>query len=56
MTAKAKIDKHPLYGSIRKGRGIQTFLAKKLHHDAGVSEGTCGIEEIEQFQDYLKDY
>ena len=26
------------------------MLAKKLQHDAGVSQGVCGIEEIETFQ------
>lgn len=27
--------------------------AKKLHQQAGVPEGPCGLEEVKQFQDYV---
>ena len=44
------------FENIRQDRGKnsqQLKQAKKLHEEAGVSEGPCGLEEIEQFQDYL---
>lgn len=44
------------FENIRQDRGKnsqQLKEAKKLHVEAGVSEGPCGLEEIEQFQDYL---
>ena len=51
VTAKAKIDKHPLYeNSIRRGRGIQARLAKELHDKSCIPLGVCGIEEIKRFQ------
>ena len=53
ITAKAKIDNHPLYGSIRHGRGIQEILAKKLHEDADVQIGACGLDEVKKFQKAL---
>ena len=56
MTAKARLDNHPLYQSIRRGRGIQKILAKKLHEEAGVKFGPCGIDEIKQFQSTLTGY
>lgn len=44
------------FENIRQDRGKnsqQLKQAKKFHEEAGVSEGPCGLEEIEQFQDYL---
>ena len=44
------------FENIRQDRGnnIQQLKeAKKLHKDARVSEGLCGLEEIETFQEYL---
>ena len=44
------------FENIRKDRGKnsqQLKQAKKLHEEAGVSDGPCGLEEIELFQDYL---
>ena len=56
ITAKARLDNHPLYSSIRHGRGIQTILPKRLHEDACVEEGVCGLTEIKKFQAFLTDY
>lgn len=53
---KARIDGHVKYKAIRKGRTIQTDLAKQLHVEACVDEGPCGIPELQKFQDYLCDY
>ena len=44
------------FENIRKARGKNSQQVKeaiKLHTEAGVLEGPCGLEEIEQFQDYL---
>ena len=44
------------FENIRQDRGNNTQQlkeAKKLHKDACVSEGLCGLEEIETFQEYL---
>ncbi|XP_045168552.2 uncharacterized protein LOC123531553 [Mercenaria mercenaria] len=56
ITAKAKIDQHAQWNSIRLGRDIQRQLANKLHKDADVLPGKCGLEEIEKFQQVLTDY
>ena len=53
---KRQASEENTFENIRKGRGKnsqQLKQAKKLHEEAGVSEGPCGLEEIEQFQDYL---
>lgn len=55
ITAKTRIDGHDKWESIRKGRKIQTDLAKELHYEANVPLKRCGIEEIKQFQAVLKD-
>ena len=36
VTAKAKLDNHPLWNSIRQGRLEQRHLARQLHRDAGM--------------------
>ena len=44
------------FENIRQARGKnsqQVKEAKRLDKEAGVPEGPCGLEEIEQFQDYL---
>ena len=44
------------FENIRQDRGNNTQQlkeAKKLHKEACVSEGLCGLEEIETFQEYL---
>jgi hypothetical protein len=35
---------------------MQTRLANDLHEKAGVSIGSCGIDEVKQFQTYFTDY
>ncbi|KAJ8030237.1 hypothetical protein HOLleu_26586 [Holothuria leucospilota] len=53
VTAIARNECHPKWESIRKGWGIQLALARKLHRDAGVPEGLCGIDELQAFQTFL---
>lgn len=38
----------------RSDRAHQTMMAKKLHKDACVTEGPCGMDEVQRFQDFLK--
>ena len=38
---------------LRKGRPRQTTEARELHQQAGVSEGPCGVEELNKFQTAL---
>ena len=35
VTARAKLDRHPKWNSIRLGRGEQRLQARQLHLDAG---------------------
>ncbi|XP_078699560.1 uncharacterized protein LOC144926542 [Branchiostoma floridae x Branchiostoma belcheri] len=56
VVAKAKVDGHRDWLNIRKGRKIQERLALELYHNAEVPLGSCGLEEIRKFQDYLADY
>lgn len=44
------------WGNLRKGKPLQGFLAAELHREAGVSEGKCGLEELQKFQGYLTEY
>ena len=53
VVARAKVDGDARYNDIKKGRSIQGELARHLHAQAGVSEGPCGLEEIEKFQTFL---
>ena len=55
VTMKELVDGDPdkQFVNLRRGRPIQERMAKLLHRDAGVPEGTCGYKEIQQFQDYL---
>ena len=44
------------FHNIYLDRGTNTMQlkeAKKLHFEAGVPEGLCGLDEMEKFQDYL---
>ena len=43
------------YKAIRQTQRKQTVLAKLLHIHSGVPEGPCGVGELKQFQQYLKD-
>jgi hypothetical protein len=53
----AKIETNSLYKSIVDHRHpMQTRLAHDLHEKAGVAIGSCGIDEVKQFQAYLTDY
>ena len=56
VTARAKLEEHEKWNSIRQGRDIQRNMAKDLHSQAGVPPGPCGIEEIKKFQEVFPDY
>jgi len=43
------------FKALRQSQRKQEVEAKKLHFYAGVPEGPCGIAELQQFQEYLKD-
>ena len=53
VTVKAREDNAPQYKRILKGGEYQRYLANQLHEAAGVPKGTCGREEIWQFQKHL---
>jgi hypothetical protein len=53
----AKIENDSRYKTISDFRcSLQTRLAHDLHQKAGVPIGSCGIDEVKQFQAYLTDY
>ncbi|VDH97143.1 Hypothetical predicted protein [Mytilus galloprovincialis] len=56
MTAKARLDGHEKWNSIRQGRKLQGESAKELHNKAGVPFRRCGVEEIKSFQRILDGY
>ena len=57
ITAKAHVEKHPQWNSIRQGCSIQATLAKTLHKQAGIPFGKpCGIDEWRKFQRVLQGY
>jgi len=56
VTAKARLDKHDKWESIRKGFKIQEQLAKQLHDTASVPLGKCGVDEVKRFQNNLPGY
>ena len=49
VTAKARVDQHPEWNSIRQGRKIQKELALRLHHEANVPFGPCGYDALTSF-------
>ena len=49
VTAKAKVDQHPKWNSIRQGRKLQRELALLLHEEAHVPPGPCTYEELVKF-------
>ena len=54
--AKRQAQEENTFENIRKARGKksqQLKEAKKLHQEAGVPEGLCGLEEVNLFQKYL---
>ena len=49
VTAKAKVDQHPKYHSIRQGGKLQRELALRLHDEARVPPGPCSYEVLTKF-------
>jgi hypothetical protein len=49
VTAKARVENHAKWNSIRQGKKIQEQLAIELHTLAKVPRLKCGIEEIKKF-------
>ena len=49
ITAKARVDQHPKWESLRKGGKLQRELALQLHHEAHVPPGPCSYEELTTF-------
>ena len=54
VTAKARLDKHPMWNSIRAGRQIQSDMALELQRNAGIPCGVlCGKPQWDRFQQAL---
>ena len=51
VTAKARVDQHPKYHSIRQGKSLQRTLALDLHHDAKVPFSPCSYEALTAFSE-----
>ena len=49
VVAKARVDHHPKWESIRKGKPLQRTLALELQHEANVPLGPCGYDALTQF-------
>ena len=49
VVAKARVDQHPKWSSIRQGGKIQKEMALLLHHDAKVPFGPCGYDALKAF-------
>ena len=49
MVAKARLDQHPKWNSIRQGKSLQKELALLLHHEAKVPFGPCSYEALTAF-------
>ena len=49
VVAKAKVDHHPKYHSIRQGKSLQRTLALDLHHEAKVPLGPCSYDALTAF-------
>ena len=49
VTAKARVDQHPKWHSIRKGSQIQRTLALDLHHEAKVPFSPCSYDALTAF-------
>ena len=56
VTAKARVDQHPKWNSIRLGKKIQQELAVRLHRQANVPQGPCGYDELIKFAKALPEY
>ncbi|WAQ93901.1 hypothetical protein MAR_006372 [Mya arenaria] len=55
-TAIARLEKHPQWGSIRKGTQLQKIMAVELHEKAEVPMQKCEIEEVTRFQAILSQH
>lgn len=53
ITMKERVDNGSKYQNLRKGKPVQECMAKNLHREADVTEGPCGYQELEKFQDFL---
>ena len=54
--AKRQAGETNTFKNICQDRGTNTQQmkeAKKLHHEAKVQEGLCGLDKVNQFQEYL---
>ena len=49
MVAKARVDQHPKYNSIRQGRPLQRTLAWDLQNEAKVPFGPCSYDALTAF-------
>ena len=49
ITAKARVDKHPKWNSIRQGSQLQRRLAWDLHDEAKVPLGPCNYDALTAF-------
>ena len=49
VVAKARVDQHPKYRSIRQGSQLQRTLALELQHEARVPLGPCGYDALTAF-------
>ena len=49
VVAKARLDQHPKWHSIRQGTKLQKELALLLHHEANVPFGPCGYDALTKF-------
>ena len=49
VTAKARVDQHPNYHSIRQGASLQRTLALELQHEANVPLGPCSYDALTAF-------
>ena len=49
VTAKARVDQHPKYHSIRQGTKLQKEMALLLHHEANVPFGPCSYDALTAF-------
>lgn len=56
ITAKARLDGHAKWNSIRLGRLEQEMMVRELDEKADVPLQRCGIEEIKSFQKVLDGY
>ena len=49
VVAKARVDQHPNYHSIRQGASLQRTLAWDLHREANVPLGPCSYDALTSF-------